>query len=181
MPSPCILRLLLSLHSDFWSFHPSSVVPLEQDNWFAVDPSVVCIAMRDSWMHACCLVSTVGNKAGMHTTHRKDCTSAQGLSMYLSGFICQRLKRMPAGRVLLPDRSLLLLLQSTQALPFGTIVVILVIWALVTIPLCILGGIMGKNNRYPLLLCHLLHWHCRNSISQLIFLRTQILSFQHCY
>ncbi len=40
-----------------------------------------------------------------------------------------------------------LLLQSTQALPFGTIVVILVIWALVTIPLCILGGIMGKNNR----------------------------------
>ena len=38
-------------------------------------------------------------------------------------------------------------LQSTQALPFGTIVVILVIWALVTIPLCILGGIMGKNNR----------------------------------
>lgn len=42
------------------------------------------------------------------------------------------------------------LLQSTQALPFGTILVILVIWALVTIPLCILGGIMGKNNRSPL-------------------------------
>ncbi|KAA6422087.1 MAG: phagocytic receptor 1b-like [Trebouxia sp. A1-2] len=37
--------------------------------------------------------------------------------------------------------------RSTQALPFGTIMVISVIWALVTIPLCILGGIMGKNNR----------------------------------
>lgn len=47
--------------------------------------------------------------------------------------------------------SWLWLVQSTQALPFGTILVILVIWALVTIPLCILGGIMGKNNRYPLL------------------------------
>lgn len=54
-------------------------------------------------------------------------------------------------RHMLPDQlwtvKSLLLLQSTQALPFGTIVVISVIWALVTIPLCILGGIMGKNNR----------------------------------
>lgn len=37
--------------------------------------------------------------------------------------------------------------QSTAALPFGTIVIILVIWALVTIPLTVLGGILGKNNR----------------------------------
>jgi hypothetical protein len=37
--------------------------------------------------------------------------------------------------------------QSTAALPFGTIVIILVIWALVTIPLTVLGGIAGKNNK----------------------------------
>eukprot|EP00891_Asterochloris_glomerata_P007011 jgi/Astpho2/7011/Aster-01865 len=37
--------------------------------------------------------------------------------------------------------------RTTAALPFGTIVVILVLWALVTIPLCIFGGIVGKNNR----------------------------------
>ena len=30
--------------------------------------------------------------------------------------------------------------QSTAALPFGTIVVILVIWSLVTIPLTVFGG-----------------------------------------
>ena len=50
-----------------------------------------------------------------------------------------------------PDSTLLLswrsALQTTAALPFGTIVVILVLWALVTIPLCIFGGIVGKNNR----------------------------------
>ena len=38
-------------------------------------------------------------------------------------------------------------LQSTAALPFGTIVVILVIWSLVTIPLTVFGGIAGKNHR----------------------------------
>ena len=38
-------------------------------------------------------------------------------------------------------------MQSTAALPWTTIIIILVIWALVTIPLCVLGGIMGKNNR----------------------------------
>ena len=43
--------------------------------------------------------------------------------------------------------SWLFALQTTAALPFGTIVVILVLWALVTIPLCIFGGIVGKNNR----------------------------------
>jgi hypothetical protein len=37
--------------------------------------------------------------------------------------------------------------QSTAALPFGTIVIILVIWALVTFPLTVLGGIAGKNTR----------------------------------
>jgi hypothetical protein len=34
---------------------------------------------------------------------------------------------------------------STQALPFGTIVIIVLMWALVTFPLTILGGIMAKN------------------------------------
>ncbi len=49
---------------------------------------------------------------------------------------------------------------TTAALPFGTICIILVIWALVTLPLTVLGGIAGKNskgdfqaptrpNRYP--------------------------------
>jgi uncharacterized membrane protein len=41
----------------------------------------------------------------------------------------------------------LLLLQSTAALPFGTIVIILIIWGLVTIPLTIFGGIAGKNSK----------------------------------
>ena len=39
------------------------------------------------------------------------------------------------------------MLQSTAALPFGTIVIIILIWALITIPLTILGGIIGKNTR----------------------------------
>lgn len=36
---------------------------------------------------------------------------------------------------------------ATAALPFGTILVILLIWALVTSPLLILGGIAGKNSK----------------------------------
>lgn len=36
---------------------------------------------------------------------------------------------------------------SAQALPFGTICVILVIWALVTFPLTVIGGIAGKNSK----------------------------------
>ncbi|GMH35994.1 hypothetical protein BSKO_03862 [Bryopsis sp. KO-2023] len=36
---------------------------------------------------------------------------------------------------------------STAALPFGTIVVILLIWAAITIPLTIFGGIAGKNGK----------------------------------
>eukprot|EP00892_Ulva_mutabilis_P005551 jgi/Ulvmu1/3368/UM156_0025.1 len=35
--------------------------------------------------------------------------------------------------------------RSTQALPFGTIVLIIFLWALVTFPLTVLGGIMAKN------------------------------------
>eukprot|EP00958_Prasinococcus_capsulatus_P021372 scaffold2900_cov330-Prasinococcus_capsulatus_cf.AAC.5 len=35
--------------------------------------------------------------------------------------------------------------RSTAALPFGTICVIFIIWALVTFPLTVLGGIGGKN------------------------------------
>jgi hypothetical protein len=34
---------------------------------------------------------------------------------------------------------------SSAALPFGTICIIIVIWALVTFPLTVLGGIAGKN------------------------------------
>jgi len=37
--------------------------------------------------------------------------------------------------------------RSTAALPFGTIVIIFLIWALVTIPLTVLGGIAGKNTK----------------------------------
>ncbi|KAI4319241.1 hypothetical protein MLD38_032866 [Melastoma candidum] len=37
--------------------------------------------------------------------------------------------------------------KSTAALPFGTIVVIVLIWTLVTSPLLILGGIAGKNSK----------------------------------
>lgn len=36
---------------------------------------------------------------------------------------------------------------STQALPFGTICVIFVIWTLVTFPLTVVGGIAGKNSK----------------------------------
>lgn len=36
---------------------------------------------------------------------------------------------------------------STVALPFGTIVVIFLIWTLVTSPLLVLGGIAGKNSQ----------------------------------
>ncbi|GBF88242.1 phagocytic receptor 1b [Raphidocelis subcapitata] len=35
---------------------------------------------------------------------------------------------------------------STQALPFGTIVIIILIWVVVTFPLTVLGGIWGKNS-----------------------------------
>lgn len=36
---------------------------------------------------------------------------------------------------------------TTAALPFGTIVVIFLIWTLVTSPLLVLGGIAGKNSQ----------------------------------
>jgi hypothetical protein len=36
---------------------------------------------------------------------------------------------------------------STAALPVGTIVIILLLWSLVTIPLTIVGGVLGKNTR----------------------------------
>ena len=39
---------------------------------------------------------------------------------------------------------------STAALPFGTICVILVIWALITFPLTVVGGIAGKNRQVGL-------------------------------
>ncbi|KAL4352212.1 hypothetical protein GQ457_06G026320 [Hibiscus cannabinus] len=37
--------------------------------------------------------------------------------------------------------------KATAALPFGTIVVIFLIWALVTSPLLVLGGVAGKNSK----------------------------------
>ncbi|KAK9822258.1 hypothetical protein WJX81_008337 [Elliptochloris bilobata] len=37
--------------------------------------------------------------------------------------------------------------RTTTALPFGTIVIILVIWALITFPLTVVGGIAGKNSK----------------------------------
>jgi len=40
--------------------------------------------------------------------------------------------------------------RSTAALPFGTIVIIFVIWAVVTFPLTVLGGIAGQNTTIAL-------------------------------
>lgn len=37
--------------------------------------------------------------------------------------------------------------KSTAALPFGTICIIIVLWALVTLPLTLLGAIAGKNSK----------------------------------
>eukprot|EP00958_Prasinococcus_capsulatus_P019085 scaffold2298_cov388-Prasinococcus_capsulatus_cf.AAC.14 len=37
--------------------------------------------------------------------------------------------------------------RSTAALPFGTICIVIVIWALITFPLTVLGGIAGKNSK----------------------------------
>ena len=37
--------------------------------------------------------------------------------------------------------------RSTAALPFGTIVIIIFIWALVTFPLTVLGAIAAKNSK----------------------------------
>lgn len=36
--------------------------------------------------------------------------------------------------------------QSTAALPVGTIIVILLIWGIITVPLTVFGGIAGKNH-----------------------------------
>lgn len=41
-------------------------------------------------------------------------------------------------------------MQSTAALPFGTIVIIIIIWALITFPLTVLGGIAAKNGKAEL-------------------------------
>ena len=37
--------------------------------------------------------------------------------------------------------------QSTAALPVGTIIIILLIWSVITIPLTVFGGIAGKNHQ----------------------------------
>ena len=45
--------------------------------------------------------------------------------------------------------------KSTAALPFGTICIMLVLWALVTLPLTVVGAIAGKNSKVscPLHVC----------------------------
>lgn len=63
--------------------------------------------------------------------------------------------------------------RSTAALPFGTIVVVIFIWSLVTIPLTVFGGIAGKNNRSEF------HAPCRTNkypreIPQLPWYRTTV-------
>ena len=40
-----------------------------------------------------------------------------------------------------------LVYNSTQALPFSTICIILLLWTLITFPLTVIGGIMGKNTK----------------------------------
>ena len=49
--------------------------------------------------------------------------------------------------------------QSTAALPFGTIVIIMLIWSAITIPLTVFGGIAGKNHQVLLrpAAVHLIH------------------------
>lgn len=37
--------------------------------------------------------------------------------------------------------------RSTAALPFGTIVIIILLWALITFPLTVMGGIAAKNSK----------------------------------
>lgn len=46
---------------------------------------------------------------------------------------------------------------STAALPFGTICVIFVLWALITFPLTVVGGIAGKNKQVSYALLMNLH------------------------
>lgn len=41
-------------------------------------------------------------------------------------------------------------LQATQALPFGTIVILILIWLVITFPLTVLGGWFAKNSNAEL-------------------------------
>ncbi|EFJ24924.1 hypothetical protein SELMODRAFT_173941 [Selaginella moellendorffii] len=45
------------------------------------------------------------------------------------------------------NNSVAIAYNATAALPIGTILVITIIWALVTLPLTVLGGIVGKNSK----------------------------------
>lgn len=51
----------------------------------------------------------------------------------------------PLGLVFSFLNTVAIVYRSTAALPFGTIVLIILMWAIVTIPLTIMGGIAGKN------------------------------------
>ncbi|GAA0138755.1 transporter [Lithospermum erythrorhizon] len=53
--------------------------------------------------------------------------------------------------------SVAIIYNSTAALPFGTIIIIMLIWTLVTSPLLVLGGIAGKNSNTQF------HAPCRTS------------------
>lgn len=53
----------------------------------------------------------------------------------------------PLASIFAINNTTAIIYRSTQALPFGTIVIITLLWALVTIPLTVVGGILGKNTR----------------------------------
>eukprot|EP00887_Chlorella_sp_A99_P003316 scaffold26.g3316.t1 len=53
----------------------------------------------------------------------------------------------PLAAVFAVNNTMAIAYRSTAALPFGTIVIIFLLWALVTIPLTVVGGILGKNTR----------------------------------
>ena len=45
----------------------------------------------------------------------------------------------------LPRLPALLLLQSLAAVPFGSIVIVLLIWMFISFPLCLFGTVVGRN------------------------------------
>ena len=75
--------------------------------------------------------------------HGAACTRASALQRRLAGAALRLWGCALIRSALRPLRCT----QSTAALPFGTIVIIVLIWCLVTIPLTVFGGIAGKNNK----------------------------------
>ncbi|KAF6261065.1 hypothetical protein COO60DRAFT_1700018 [Scenedesmus sp. NREL 46B-D3] len=104
------------------------------------------------------LLSLVGtfypyNRGAMQSA----CLVLYALTASISGYVSGVWYKMMGGRqwvsnvllvsVLFCGPLLAVFSGSTQALPFGTICIIIVIWALVTFPLTVLGGIAGKNSK----------------------------------